>query len=99
MRPISNGCRNSSSYLRGYRPVFIKWQRYKNGKIEGKEALEFCIECGKDAGEWVTKNMLNPTFVEDPDQGIYKPQDLEYEKTFYPFIMISKKRYVADKYI
>jgi len=42
--------------------------------------------------------MLNPTFVEDPDQGIYKPQDLEYEKTFYPFILISKKRYVADKY-
>ena len=27
-----------------------------------------------------------------------KPQDLEYEKTFYPFILISKKRYTGDKY-
>ena len=34
--------------------------------------------------------MLNLTFVEDPDLGIYKPQDLEYEKTFFPFILISK---------
>ena len=77
--------------------VFIKWQRYKNDKLlVGKEALEFCIECGKDAGEWVTKNKLNMTFEEDSN--IKKPQDLEYEKTFYPFILISKKRYVADKY-
>ena len=29
---------------------------------------------------------------------LHKPQDLEYEKTFYPFILVSKKRYVADKY-
>ena len=64
--------------------------------LEGKEALEFCIECGKDAGEWVTENMLNLTFVEDHDLGIYKPQDLEYEKTFFPFILISKKRYVGN---
>ena len=27
-----------------------------------------------------------------------KPQDLEYEKTFFPFILISKKRYTGDKY-
>ena len=26
------------------------------------------------------------------------PQDLEYEKTFWPFILISKKRYTGDKY-
>ena len=26
------------------------------------------------------------------------PQDLEYEKTFYPFILISKKTYTGDKY-
>ena len=65
----------------------------------GKEIPDnskFCIECGKDAGEWVTKNKLNMTFEEDSN--IKKPQDLEYEKTFYPFILISKKRYVADKY-
>ena len=84
--------------------VFIKWSRkvrYPDGStriLEGTEALEFCIRCGKDAGKWVTENMLNKTFEEDDERGIKKPQDLEYEKTFYPFILISKKRYVADKY-
>ena len=67
--------------------VFIKWSPYKKGtKIEGKELLKFCIDCGKDAGKWITENKL------------HKPQDLEYEKTFYPFILISKKRYIGDKY-
>lgn len=84
--------------------VFIKWSREKrmdDGTIktlEGMEALEQSIEWGKAAGEWVTKYRLNPTFEEDEERGIKKPQDLEYEKTFYPFILISKKRYVADKY-
>jgi DNA polymerase elongation subunit (family B) len=27
-----------------------------------------------------------------------KPQDLEYEKTFWPFILFTKKRYAGDKY-
>ena len=29
---------------------------------------------------------------------LMKPQDIEYEKTFWPFILISKKRYTGDKY-
>ena len=96
---ISNGCRAPEVIYGDTDSVFIKWQRYKNDRLlEGKEALQFCIECGKDAGEWITEHLMNPTFVEDPAMGIYKPQDLEYEKTFYPFILISKKRYVADKY-
>ncbi len=69
--------------------VFVKFSRkHKDtGEIlEGKDALRYCIDCGVKAGEWVTKNML------------YDPQDLEYEKTFYPFILISKKRYTGDKY-
>ena len=94
---LKNECRPPTVIYGDTDSVFIKWQRYKNGKLlEGKEALEFCIECGKDAGEWVTENKLNMTFEEDSN--IKKPQDLEYEKTFYPFILISKKRYVADKY-
>ena len=71
--------------------VFIKWSRYRevDGEIKelkGQEALDYAYECGVAAGKWVTKHKL------------HKPQDLEYEKTFYPFILVSKKRYVADKY-
>ena len=69
--------------------VFVKFSRVdkETGKIlEGKEALQYCIDCGIKAGKWITKNMLT------------KPQDLEYEKTFFPFILISKKRYTGDKY-
>jgi len=84
---ISNGCQPPKVIYGDTDSVFIKWSRFKNGQeLTGKEALEFCIECGKDAGEWITQNKLQ------------KPQDLEYEKTFYPFILISKKRYTADKY-
>ena len=69
--------------------VFVKFSRkHKDtGEIlEGKEGLQYCIDCGVKAGKWVTENML------------HKPQDLEYEKTFFPFILISKKRYTGDKY-
>jgi len=84
---IANGCKAPKVIYGDTDSVFIKWQRFRNDQLlEGKEALEFCIECGKDAGEWITQTKLQ------------KPQDLEYEKTFYPFILISKKRYTADKY-
>jgi DNA polymerase elongation subunit (family B) len=69
--------------------VFVKFSRkHKDtGEIlEGKEGLQYCIDCGIKAGKWVTEHML------------HKPQDLEYEKTFFPFILISKKRYTGDKY-
>lgn len=68
--------------------VFVKFSRKnKEGKIlEGTDALKWCIHCGDKAGQWITENMM------------HKPQVLEYEKTFYPFILISKKRYIGDKY-
>ena len=69
--------------------VFVKFSRihHETGiELEGKEALQYCIQCGVEAGEWITKHKM------------HKPQDLEYEKTFYPFILISKKRYTGDKY-
>lgn len=67
--------------------VFVKFSRMKDGKLlEGKEALEWCIQCGDEAGQWIT------------DKIMHDPQVLEYEKTFYPFILISKKRYIGDKY-
>jgi len=68
--------------------VFVKFsRRNKQGELlEGTEALKWCIECGDKAGQWITDNMM------------HHPQVLEYEKTFYPFILVSKKRYIGDKY-
>jgi len=51
-------------------------------KIVGKKALEITIELAVQAGEIATK-FLKP------------PHDLEYEKTFDPFLLLSKKRYVG----
>ena len=53
--------------------------------MSGDDLLKHCIRCGIAAGEFV-------------DARLRKPQNLEYEKTFYPFILISKKRYIGDKY-
>ncbi len=54
-------------------------------KIVGKEALKHTIELAKEAGQLATK-YLKP------------PHDLEYEKTFLPFCLLSKKRYVGMLY-
>ena len=69
--------------------VFVKFSRIDSNGIEhkGKEALKFCIQCGIDAGEYITKNILK------------YPQDLEYEKTFFPFVLLSKKRYIGDMFV
>ncbi len=80
--------------------VFVKFSRIKDGiKLEGTEALEHCINCGIEAGDYITSGKLlkdNKTITNKPL--LNKPQDLEYEKTFWPFILISKKRYTGDKY-
>ena len=48
-------------------------------KILGKKALEITIELAKEAGELASKFLK-------------KPHDLEYEKTFMPFCLLSKKK-------
>jgi len=53
--------------------------------ITGKRALEMTIELAKEAGGLATQ-FLKP------------PHDLEYEKTFLPFALLSKKRYVGMLY-
>ena len=53
--------------------------------VRGKKALEITIELAKEAGELATKYLK-------------APHDLEYEKTFMPFCLISKKRYVGMLY-
>jgi DNA polymerase elongation subunit (family B) len=51
--------------------------------------LSEAIRLGKEAGQKVTDKL-----IADGRQ----PHDLEYEKTFYPFVLFSKKRYVGNKY-
>jgi DNA polymerase elongation subunit (family B) len=72
--------------------VFVKFSRvdYDGRTLVGKEALVWCMECGQEAGKYITK--LIHTKQEHPQQV------LESEKTFWPFILISKKRYTGDKY-
>ena len=54
--------------------------------LSNDDLLQKTIEVGQDdAGHYVN------TFLK-------KPQDLEYEKTFYPFVIFSKKRYFGNKY-
>ena len=53
--------------------------------IRGKEALEITIELAQEAGH------LASGFLKGP-------HDLEYEKTFMPFCLLSKKRYVGMLY-
>ncbi len=66
--------------------VFIDYQLKIDGKFyETKEALELAIILGQISGDLV-KSRLHP------------PHDLEYEKTFWPFCILSKKRYVGNKY-
>ena len=63
--------------------VFVKFDftnKTDNTKIKNKKALEYSIEIAQEAGELATKFLKSP-------------HDLEYEKTFWPFCLLSKKRY------
>ena len=53
--------------------------------IKGHKALDLTIELAQEVGEVATKFLK-------------KPHDLEYEKTFLPFCLLSKKRYVGILY-
>jgi DNA polymerase elongation subunit (family B) len=67
--------------------VFFKFNlRDMDGKkIIGQKALEITIELAQQVGE------LASMFLK-------APHDLEYEKTFLPFCLLSKKRYVGILY-
>ena len=54
-------------------------------KIKDKQALEITIPLAKEAGHLCTSFLKHP-------------HDLEYEKTFMPFCLLSKKRYVGMLY-
>ena len=64
---------------------YIK-EKHKNEKnITEKDMLKYTIEVGEEAGAYVTSKLK-------------KPQNLEYEKVFWPFCIFSKKRYFGNKY-
>jgi DNA polymerase elongation subunit (family B) len=54
-------------------------------KLKGKDALAGCRSLGIKASHEI-KKIIKP------------PHDLEWEKLFWPMILFSKKRYVANKY-
>uniref|UniRef100_A0A6C0BXL4 DNA-directed DNA polymerase n=1 Tax=viral metagenome TaxID=1070528 RepID=A0A6C0BXL4_9ZZZZ len=51
-------------------------------RIIGRTSIEITIELAKQLGEYASKFLKSP-------------HDFEYEKTFYPFLLLSKKRYVG----
>lgn len=65
--------------------VFDNRDKDTGALLQGKAALQNSIEMGQRASA-AFKPHLKP------------PHDLEYEKTFYPFIILSKKRYVGNLY-
>ena len=67
--------------------VFFKFnlRELTGEKIVGRRALQMTIQLAKEAGALATKFLK-------------APHDLEYEKTFMPFCLLSKKRYVGMLY-
>lgn len=69
--------------------IFVDFTGYIKTKygtdLSDKEMLQKTIDVGKEAGAAVTRTLK-------------KPQDLEYEKVFWPFCIFSKKRYFGNKY-
>lgn len=53
--------------------------------LRGRDAVEASIRLGKEAGKMLSS-------------ALREPHNLEYEKTFYPFALFSKKRYIGMKY-
>ena len=59
---------------------------YKGGKkITDKRSLQLTMDIGMISGELVKSRLPFP-------------HDLEYEKTYWPFLILTKKRYVGNKY-
>lgn len=53
--------------------------------VYGKDSLQYAIDIGKEVEKKIVKIMPSP-------------QKLNYEKSLYPFILLSKKRYVGNLY-
>lgn len=60
-------------------------QKYPGRIFTEEELLEESIKVGQEAAKNVNKD-------------VKAPQNIEYEKTFWPFVIFSKKRYFGNKY-
>lgn len=66
--------------------IFVNFHPTDNGKrLSGKDALKRSIE-------------MSDTIEKGIQPMLKYPHKLEYEKTFMPFILFSKKRYIGNKY-
>ena len=67
--------------------IFINFnpEDSEGNKLTNREALKKSIEMGVEVEKYI-QQFLKP------------PHKLEYEKTFWPFILFSKKRYIGNKY-
>jgi DNA polymerase elongation subunit (family B) len=77
-------CKNTDSLFACF-PMEYTDENGATRKRTGPEAIQHAIDMGVDASTKF-KKFLKP------------PHDLEMEKVFHPFILISKKRYCAMKY-
>jgi DNA polymerase elongation subunit (family B) len=66
--------------------IFVSFRLNEKEGLTGKEALKKSIELSCKASSEFKKACLKA------------PHDLEYEKTFYPFVILSKKKYVGNLY-
>jgi len=66
--------------------VFVNLSNCEKLKgLKGKELLAGSIKLGEEMANYITTQLR-------------EPQVLEYEKTFWPYMIISKKRYAGNKY-
>lgn len=69
--------------------VFISYVGYiksvHGDNLTDEDLVKYTFQYGTEAGEYVTSLLK-------------RPQNLEWEKVMWPFVIFSKKRYVANKY-
>jgi DNA polymerase elongation subunit (family B) len=66
--------------------IFVNFRLHEKLNLSGKEALQQSIQLAVKAGNEFKQAHLK------------HPHELEYEKTFFPFIILSKKKYVGNLY-
>lgn len=65
--------------------IFVDFKIKEKYNLTDKDALQKSIDIAVEASEHFKKELK-------------QPHDLEYEKTFFPFIILSKKKYVGNLY-